>query len=236
MRKDLNNIIINFAKKGLVFSNEYDFQFALGNEIKKLNYVKDVYFEVVSFDSNVRGQINNRVNKLSDARKEYTDLMIERNDGTYTAIELKYKTCNRVGYYISNFGNFITLSQGAYDIGAYNFIKDIGRLENINNRYFPIINKNISQCFAIMLTNDKNYSTNNFSRSKIWGNYSLAKGSIGPGYLRFNNTPDPYKYEPKSTAYKAIDLKQKYDFVWEKYPLKYSGNGPQFNYLIVQVK
>lgn len=45
---DLEKIIDSFADIGLVFSNEQDFQFQLGTQLKALSCVKEVYFEMLS--------------------------------------------------------------------------------------------------------------------------------------------------------------------------------------------
>ena len=60
--------------------------------------------------------------------------------------------------------------QAAYDINAYEFIKDISRLEKINNRFFASKIKNIKKGYAIILTNEKNYREKDFSKSPIWKN------------------------------------------------------------------
>lgn len=48
---ELEKIIDSFADIGMVFSNEQDFQFQLGKELKELSFVKEVYFEMLSLKS-----------------------------------------------------------------------------------------------------------------------------------------------------------------------------------------
>lgn len=197
---DLEKIIDSFADIGLVFSNEQDFQFQLGKELKKLSFVKEVYFEMLSLKNSYlyiqQELMKDPKYKLTRDVKEYYDLIVELDDGTYVAIELKYKTPQKICFYETKFGKFITLSQGAYDLGAYDFLEDISRLEKINTRYFPNGIK-ISKGYCIFLTNDKNYRFNDFSGSKIWKNYSLRTDKLR-GELPIGSTEIPYlkRYEP----------------------------------------
>lgn len=45
LKNDLVKIINDFAKKGFVFSNEQEFQFSLGEMIKTLKGVKNVFMK-----------------------------------------------------------------------------------------------------------------------------------------------------------------------------------------------
>lgn len=151
---DLIKIMDDMAADGQVFVNEQDFQFNLGKRIRKMSEVKAVYFEVSSFST--------PLSSISD--KEDTDIIVELKDGSYIAIELKYKTPYKICTYTTKQGTIKTLKQGAYDFGVYYFLNDVVRLENINKRYFNE-NIDISKGFAILLTNDKNYRFNCFIKS-----------------------------------------------------------------------
>ena len=122
---DLEKIIDSFADIGLVFSNEQDFQFQLGKELKELSFVKEAYFEMLSLKNSYlyiqQELMKDPKYELTRDVKEYYDLIVELDDGTYVAIELKYKTPQKICFYETKFGKFITLSQGAYDLGAYDF-------------------------------------------------------------------------------------------------------------------
>ena len=76
---DLEKIIDSFADIGLVFSNEQDFQFQLGKELKELSFVKEVYFEMLSLKNSYlyihQELMKDPKYKLTRDVKEYYDLM-----------------------------------------------------------------------------------------------------------------------------------------------------------------
>ena len=255
---NLSNIIQSFAMGGLVFSNEQDFQFAIATQIKSLPGVKNVFLEPLSLSisfSTVEGHVK-QIGKdymLPRDKKQYHDLLIEQDDGTYVVIELKYKTPGKMCIYKTKANKFITLSQGDYDLAAYDFLNDVYRLENIKSRYFQNdIQLNVSKCFCIFLTNDKNYRYNDFSRSKIWTNYTLCAGKITPAktpLLFFAKASTPsLTYSIKSKLFTAITLKNAYNHDWEDYPLcdvygtpyndyedKMNSYHPGFSFLIFEI-
>lgn len=122
---DLEKIIDSFADIWMLFSNEQVFQCQLGKELKELSFVKEVYFEMLSLKSSYQSiqqeLMKDPKYKLTRDVREYYDLIVELDDGTYVAIELKYKTPQKICFYETKLGKFITLSQGAYDLGAYDF-------------------------------------------------------------------------------------------------------------------
>lgn len=232
---DLIKIMDDMAADGQVFVNEQDFQFNLGKRIRKMSEVKAVYFEVSSFST--------PLSSISD--KEDTDIIVELKDGSYIAIELKYKTPYKICTYTTKQGTIKTLKQGAYDFGVYYFLNDVVRLENINKRYFNE-NIDISKGFAILLTNDKNYRFNCFIKSKIWSEYSLCqyKSKIGSGLLTFKSKGTSY------LKFSALTLLHQYDLEnnWNDYRLidskgapyndyddKDKSNHPGFSYLIFEI-
>lgn len=240
---DLVGIIDSLAAAGKIFSNEQDFQFTLGLELKKHPDVEEIWFEVPSFENDVLPSLAS----LSKCDREYTDLIVRLKAGEYIGIELKYKTTSRVCFYqTKGSGQVITLKQGAYDFGAYGFLNDVFRLDGAKKRHFPR-DITLIKGFAILLTNDKNYRFNPFSKSAIWSNYSIcqSKGSIGPGLLAFGGN-DPLKY----LNFKALSLIKKYDLAkgWHDYALNdingvpYSDyqdlkktDNPGFSYLILEI-
>lgn len=251
-KQKLANMIKNFAEKGIVFSNEQDFQFEMAlalKDSKEFPEVLDVKLESVSLDipwSNVIKCAKNNENITQD-HKEYHDILVKIKDGDKNkniAIELKYKCPYRICYYMIGGNEMVTFRQGAYDEGAYGFIKDISRLENINHRY-KANNVKVDVCYAIMLTNDWNYRDNDFSRTRLnkhspYMNYSIKHGKqLKSGTLKFVDTDDPNEYKGKN----AIHLLKDYNLIWETYGLPKSGCWndkksymPDFSFLIVEVK
>ena len=240
--KEIKKVVVEFGKLGKVFTNEQNFQFEFALALKKLQDVKDVQLEVLSLPSNYKKFLNVASNniKLPKGSKEYKDIFIETNSGEYIAIELKFKTPDKICYYSTpSSGDVITMRQGAHFINAYEFVNDIVRLENINTRLFSK-NIKITKSYAILLTNNYQYRFNDFKGSPIWKNYAINNGKkLGPGKLAFPNG----HYQTKSKTYEELSLKNCYDLIWENYPLsKYNKYGkvkhneyPGFSFLIVEI-
>jgi len=235
-KSDIKKIMDRLAERGLVFTNEKDFQFAFAKELDKVLGVSDVQLEVLSFPYSWKHVNESTVKK----DKEYTDIIFKYDDEWY-AIELKYKTPDHICKYETNAGVSFTMKQGAYDHNSYHCIKDIYRLETINSRYFSNINK-IKKSFFVLLTNDSNYRYNNFSNSKIWKNYSLCeeRGELEKGILTFENDRSIYN------EFISIELGNNYKLDWNNYQIKdingneYSNNkkekniSPAFSYLLIE--
>ena len=110
-----------------VFHSEADLQFALAWEIKKTYSTAKVRLEYP---------------KEVDGKMIYVDIVVLYNNKEYY-IELKYKTklCNtKIGAEEYNLKN-----QSAQNLGRYDFLKDVQRVEKLGKGY------------AIMLTNDMSY-------------------------------------------------------------------------------
>jgi hypothetical protein len=129
----IEDIITELQKKQPVFHSEADFQHALAWEIHTHFPAATIRLEIHP------GRIGQR---------EKIDIWV-RHDGTVYAVELKYKT-QKLDV-ISKGEEFHLLNQAAQDIGRYDFIKDIVRLERFVTNYPNAIG------YAIMLTNDATY-------------------------------------------------------------------------------
>ena len=244
-QETINTILNNFANDGKIFSNEQEFQFEFARELDKLDEVKNVKLEILSLSINWNEvkRLADTKQKLNRDKKEYTDIVIQLINGEFIAIELKFKTPDKICYYESaQSDKVITMRQGANDINAYYFIKDISRLENINERYF-CNNIKIAKGYAIILTNCNQYRYNDLSRSSIWMNYGINDGrKIKSGPLYFSDNKDIYN--TKNEKFEMITLSNDYSLVWHDYQLAnyydYKDVGksvsPGFSYLVVEVK
>ena len=81
----------------------------------------------------------------------YVDIFTVLDD-RHIAIELKYKTRLATVKLLDEY--YQLKSHGAQDIGCYDFVKDISRLETLR------LNGKIDEGFAVMLTNDEAYRDN----------------------------------------------------------------------------
>ena len=236
IEKDLKRIFNNILESNIVFSNEFEFQFFIAEKLKHLGCVENVYFEVVSFEKNWN-VVSNNLSDISKQKKQYTDLILKlRKKNEYIAIELKYKAINKTYLY----GNTLLSAQGAYDIGAYSFIKDIQRIAELKYcKRFLVNNKRVVAGFAIMLTNDYNYRSNDLTGGKgSWSNFSIKDNSmLNNKELCFLVDRKPVdslygKYKKLNLSFlpKGIKLNwfpQNYTHIKKK--------TPDFHYLIVKV-
>lgn len=260
----IKEIINNFAKQGIVFSNEQDFQFQLSLKLidavddEKKKIFKTVKLEVLSLNNLTFEQLKEKVNNKekmkkdkenpdTSEKKEYCDIIAETSDGKFVAIELKYKTPGKLCYYETPNGEMITMIQGAYDFGAHGFLKDVERLKNINRR--DKVDTSIGKIeigFAILLTNDYHYRFSDFSGSKIWKHYSICEGKsqISGTLPIIVNGQKAENYKGKTPA----RLEGTYNLEWCNYELPNKAGGlyddysdskntisPGFSYLMVEV-
>lgn len=237
----LTEIMEYFAEKGMLFSNEQDFQFALAIELKlgerneNAEKADNVKLEVLTLD--------NKNGEAKHDNKEYTDIIIDDK----CAIELKYKTTdkgkNGINYDIK--GNVVNVgAQGGYNIGVVNFLEDIHRLERINERFYPNKNKpNIKEKYAIIMANDEKYwngwtPQKNNKQKEAYD--AISKAIAAKGDEKSCKIP---KIDTTVTINKKdhkINIKGDYKGKWKYYDLKGCDSYdkckvPKFKYLIVKV-
>lgn len=234
MIKIIESIIDDFAKQGFVFSNEQDFQFQMALALKASNLFKDIKLEAISLEDNWT-KVENLVKtngKISRQKKQYHDILVKLSEEEYVLIELKYKTPNKLCLYETVQGKTIMFVQGDYNIGAYDFIEDISRLERISKRHMPgEIQKYIKKSYAIILTNDKNYRYNDFKNS-LWKNYSIVDNKkFNKDKIKFLINGQAVSQYQKGRNFVEIDLINDYPkFKWEDYKLCDLNGVPYNNY------
>ena len=173
--------------KRKLFSSEADFQFALAWTIKELFPQVDVRLEwiPVDYDPNM-----------------YVDIVVFEGD-TIIPIELKYKT--KKTDKVVDGERFVLKNQSAQDLGRYDFLKDVQRIEFIK-RHFP----NFAEGYAILLTNDPNYLLQPGAKSSFT-DFSIIGGSVKAGSLRWSEG------SKSSVTRKGIDLTGEYPIKWSEY-------------------
>lgn len=130
---DLHDTIGRLAVERGFFHSEADFQHALAWKIHELHPESKIRLEVPS------GRFDKR---------ERIDILVRMPDCNY-ALELKYK--KRKLECLIDDENFVLSNDGAQDIGRYDFIKDLARLE----RYVASVKNTVG--WAVLLTNDDLY-------------------------------------------------------------------------------
>ncbi|MED4018524.1 hypothetical protein [Sutcliffiella cohnii] len=206
---DIKSVLQSLSKHRPIFHAEADFQQSLAWEIKEHYPNCKIRLETKVFGAD---------------RKVYLDILCI-HEGRKYAIELKYKT---VSFNCTvDEEDFALNNQGAQDIGRYDVLKDVQRLE-------AMVEAGVAdEGILIFLTNDRlyynspNHIINTVDRnfrihdgSHISGELNWAKGT-GVGTLKGRETP--------------IKLNGNYEMKWKKYSQINSETRSCFQYLMLRV-
>lgn len=159
----------------------------------------------------------------ANGKKLHLDFLIQLPDGP-AAIELKYKTRKLT---VELEGEAFSLaSHSAQDIGRYDFIKDIVRLENIVS--------SLENCVghAIMLTNDSAYWKPR-STGTVDEAFRLTEGRILSGSMVWTERASA---GTKKNREMALELTGAYELNWQDFSVASVEAYGQFRYLSVHVQ
>ena len=244
MKKVINDVLENLAKRRPLFWSEADFQFEFAWELhKKLGEEANIYLErrheinSASSDSANEKATQSTINKSLD--KLYVDIWIEYEKVTYP-IELKYTTkrCK-----VDDAKNQVkTKEQSARDAGCYRFLWDIKRLEEIKTSLSP---KEVKG-YAIMLTSDAGYYEERkpkqptlFDDFRLTHNRKIKKDTE----LKWNlsRIAEDKRADHWSRNWPKFTLKAEYILQWQDFkpiqtkPVDDKGNIVTLKYLLVEV-
>ena len=171
-----------------IFHNEADFQFAFAWEIQKQysDYNIRLEYKTPTFDN------------------RYTDIWIKGENPI--AIELKYKPVSMKLQH--NKERFELKNHGAQDIGRYDFLKDVQRLEEIIMKYPE------TSAYAIMITNDSLYWRNPKKHNSVDKDFKIHQGRNIHGVLSWS--PEAGKGTTKNRE-EPIQIHGNYDMDWKSY-------------------
>jgi len=207
---DIDAILIQLAKHRLVFHSEADFQHAFAWEIHKhLGENASIQLEVPM----PRGGEHGEKERL------HLDIVVQDT----WAIELKYNTIPMK----NPVKGFDLRDHSAHDVGRYDFLKDIERLEGFIGEGRGEVTGTSWESrsgYAIMLTNDKHYWEEAKRRDTQDAAFRIHCGRTVEGTLEW---ADKRKYRGKLNT--RIRLNSKYALSWKDYP------GTEFKYLAVAV-
>ena len=206
MNGNLLGIIDGLSSLRPIFNMEADFQFALGWEIQKKFPDWSVRFE-------------HKPTNLKD--RIFVDLWI-KGDQT-SAIELKYKT-RKLDVNVKG-ESFNLLDQAAQDLGRYDFLKDIERLENIVS-----IHDNVKG-YAIILTNDSAYWKSPTTET-VDAEFRMHEGRILNGELAWGTEAGAGTMRKRE---KPIKLTGTYKLSWKDYSQVSSTSYGKFRYLFLEI-
>lgn len=188
---DIQIVLEELARKRPIFHNEADFQHALAWEIREQCESKIRLERLVEIESN---------------RRTYLDIWVEK-DGRRTAIELKYKT--RAFEYTIEGEKFSLRNQGAHDIGRYDVIKDLQRLEQMVKRNV------VDEGYLIFLTNDTSYYQNPVVKKEtVDGEFRIHDGRILTGMLSWGKGTGEGTMKGRE---EPIVLEHTYAMIWKTY-------------------
>lgn len=204
----LADILVQLAKRRPCFHAEADFQHALAWQIQQL-------FP----DANIRLEVP----IMGHTKLLHVDIWIIFPAHIW-ALELKYKT--RALEAVAAHESYHLLNQGAQDIGRYDFVKDVYRLEQLAATY-PTL-----RGYAILLSNDSNYWTPSLRQATIDTDFRLGDGRILSGTMAWQAQAGKGTTRGRESP---LTLYGHYPIMWQTYSIL-DGTGPtHFRYTLVEV-
>ncbi|MCL5006889.1 MAG: hypothetical protein M1153_01980 [Patescibacteria group bacterium] len=167
--------------------------------------------------------------KSTSSKKEVVDIWMEYNRKVY-AIELKYKTSGAT--LIDNGERFKLLDQSARDLGKYDFIKDIVRLEGWKKSGGD---SHIDYGYAIFLTNDAGYWKSS-SRPAADASFRIYEDKELKGKLGWSNKSSGSKVSDGTIKGRENDLQLSgsYTIHWNNYS-DLNNKKASFKYILVRI-
>ena len=193
-----------------VFCNECDLQLQLARYLcDKPNRYDKVYLEYFVPGEVLESEIKEKLFVKDNYKSQnlYIDIVVEK-DGEFLPIELKYKTVP-LNNDISCLGETVKglnllKNHGARDLGAYDFWRDVNRIECLVKRF-----SNVKNGIALFLTNDQGY-------------WTLPKKHTNPNYANFSMLPTEMCGVDKSWQGNTAMSVSRPSFKLEKgYPVKW---------------
>lgn len=197
-KKELTEIIQGFGADGKIFQSEAQFQFEFAWTLQKMFpdcQVKLEDMRTVIKEKDKKDKNGNEIIK----KKFYTDIVLEQ--GEYSiAIELKYKTAE----YSDTKNNLYLFNHGAVDLGRYDYLWDVHRLELLLEKgnkselcgdVEVLPNKGCDKGFAVLLTNEKKYWGQSYVYEKengytIDNQFKIGEKDEGKTHKLFGNVLD----------------------------------------------
>ncbi|MCW8138190.1 MAG: hypothetical protein KIT58_04725 [Planctomycetota bacterium] len=188
---DVERVIEALKTERPLFHSEADFQHEFAWTLRQLH-------------SEVSIRLERRFD-LDDGRVDL-DVLVLSTDET-VAIELKYKTATFTHEHRGE--QFVLRNQGAQDIGRYDIVKDVSRVERL------VLAGAVSRGFAIVLTNDRSLWTPGRGGLTADSAFRLHEGvRLGPGALAWSERAGPGTRKDREDP---IVLRGTYEPRWRPY-------------------
>lgn len=205
---EIGEFLSVLAKKRPIFHSEADFQHAFAWEIHQKLPTASVRLELPV-------QVKNQFLHI--------DVWVANQDAIL-AIELKYKT-RGLSVQIEN-EQYRLKDQSAQDIGRYDFIKDIQRLERVS-----VGQKNFVG-YAVLLTNDSAYWIKPANHDTVDAKFRINSGQVLEGVFDWGaNASDG----TKKNREQALVLRNKYVVQWEYFSRPSPASYGEFRSLTIKV-
>ena len=203
------SVIDSIKEKRIVFHSEADFQFALAWEIKHLYPDADVRLEYAY-------KVDNKVYHI--------DILV-RKEGKCIPIELKYKTLKKS--LTLNDEEFTLRNHGAQDLGKYDYIKDIVRVETL-----LLEDSRFMEGYAIMLTNDPSYWNGSTKENICCAAFDIGDNKDIKGSLEWAEHTGAGTMKNRE---KPLVLLGEYKMKWYDYSYFDEDRNGTFKYLMAKV-
>ncbi|MEN6594958.1 MAG: hypothetical protein ABFC31_08470 [Clostridiaceae bacterium] len=206
---NLEKCITALRDKREIFHSEADFQFALAWEIQ-LAYPK----AVVHLEYCPKAMPNMHID------------IVVLYGGKFYPIELKYKTANldvdlgSEAFHLKN--------HGAQDIGKYDCMLDIQRIESMRG-VIPGFEKG----YAVWLTNDSLYWKAPCKTGVFYREFSIHEGSIKRGVMSWDEKTGKGTTKGRT---KPVVLRGTYTINWKPYSTVKADRNGEFYYALIEVK
>lgn len=205
---DMLSVLRELQKKRELFHSEADLQFALAWEIQLAYPCAQIRLEYPP----------------ACAPAKRIDILV-RLDGKAYPIELKYKS-KKMSALVGG-EQFCLKGHGAQDLGAYDLLKDICRIE-----YFAGHLEGFSRGFVLWMTNDPYYWREPTSDTVGYAQFSVHHGAKKQGVMLWNETLSANTIRGREAP---LSLSNSYSIAWTDYSDVGVPNG-KFKYALMYVE
>lgn len=202
----LETVLETLAKSRPIFHSEADFQHALAWQI-----------QTMFPDASIRLEVPFRREKSS---AQYVDLLVQHS-GKRLAIELKYKT--RSYRTKVNSESFDLQNHSAHDLGRYDFLADVQRLERF------VREARADGGVAILLSNDHGYWSPASRSGTIDEQFRLTEGRQVSGTMRWLQHASEGTTKGRKDP---ITLSGTYECIWAEYSKPQATPGAFFRHML----
>ncbi len=200
-------LLAELAKTRPIFHSEADFQHALAWKLHQEFPSIDVRLEF----------------RLPLSERMYVDIWAKEADHVL-AIELKYKT-RRLATSV-NGEPFELADHAAQDLGRYDTIKDICRLEALSRTNLKLA------AYVVLLTNDSAYWHSPGAKETVYGAFRLSEGRELRGELAWGAAAGGGTIKSRE---RALVLSGSYAAKWRDYSTVATKSYGQFKYLLARI-